>query len=277
MLSRITLSAVFLLSAAANASAVTPLGCLIEPDRTAEVGSPVVGVIDQMLVERGDVVHEGQPIAVLKADVQRAALQVARSKALSEADIQAARASSEFAQQRLERAEDLFNKKFIPQQTLDQARTEADVARQKLAQVQEQQRIWAKELQLAEAQLSERTLHSPINGVVAERYVSAGERIEQQAVVRIVKVDPLRVELIVPAAAYGKIKTDGTMAVSPELANVGPMNAKVVLVDKIIDAASNTFRVRLQLPNPDSTLPAGLRCQVDLGPLSEPLQARSGH
>jgi hypothetical protein len=33
----------------------------------------------------------------------------------------------------------------------------------------------------------------------------------------------------------------------------------------VIDAASNTFRVRLELPNPNGALPAGLRCKVDLG------------
>jgi len=34
--------------------------------------------------------------------------------------------------------------------------------------------------------------------------------------------------------------------------------------DKVLDAASNTFRVRLSLPNPDNRLPAGLRCKADL-------------
>jgi multidrug efflux pump subunit AcrA (membrane-fusion protein) len=36
-------------------------------------------------------------------------------------------------------------------------------------------------------------------------------------------------------------------------------------VDRVIDAATNTFRVRLELPNPGGVLPAGLRCKVDLG------------
>jgi len=41
--------------------------------------------------------------------------------------------------------------------------------------------------------------------------------------------------------------------------------AKVVLVDPVIDAASNTFRVRLELPNPGYGIPSGLRCKIVFG------------
>ena len=51
----------------------------------------------------------------------------------------------------------------------------------------------------------------------------------------------------------------------PELFDRGEHVAAVKTVDRVIDAASNTFRVRLELPNPNGALPAGLRCKVDLG------------
>ena len=38
------------------------------------------------------------------------------------------------------------------------------------------------------------------------------------------------------------------------------------VVDHVIDAASGTFRVRLELPNPDNRLPAGLKCVVSVEP-----------
>ncbi|HVE52441.1 MAG TPA: hypothetical protein VNB23_03535, partial [Ramlibacter sp.] len=49
--------------------------------------------------------------------------------------------------------------------------------------------------------------------------------------------------------------------------------ATVTLVDRLIDGASNTFRVRMELPNGDHALPAGLRCKADLG-LPAPPAAR---
>ena len=39
-------------------------------------------------------------------------------------------------------------------------------------------------------------------------------------------------------------------------------SATVAIVDRVIDPASNTFGVRLKLPNPDYRLPSGLQCQV---------------
>jgi multidrug efflux pump subunit AcrA (membrane-fusion protein) len=50
--------------------------------------------------------------------------------------------------------------------------------------------------------------------------------------------------------------------VTPESPAEGVYQATVTVVDRIIDAASGTFRVRAELPNPDYALPAGLRCKV---------------
>ena len=57
------------------------------------------------------------------------------------------------------------------------------------------------------------------------------------------------------------------VSVIPDLPGAAPAMARVTLVDKVIDAASNTFRVRMSLPNPGHKLPAGARCRVDLAPL----------
>ena len=46
---------------------------------------------------------------------------------------------------------------------------------------------------------------------------------------------------------------------------VTELQAKVSLIDPIVDAASGTFGVRLELPNSDWGIPAGLECQVRFG------------
>ena len=255
--------AILALLVAAPGWAAQPLGCLIEPERVAEVGSPVTGVIESMLVERGDLVRKGQLIAVLRTDVERASVNVAHSKAESSADMKAAAANLAFTRQRLVRAEDLFKKEFISGQALDQARAEVDVAEQKLIQAREIQRVSQRELELANAQLAQRMIRSPIDGVIAERYFSPGERVEDKALVRVVKFDPLRVQMVVPSALFGKIQAGASATVMPDLPGVAPATARVTLVDKVVDAASNTFRVQLELPNPNLALPAGLRCKAN--------------
>jgi RND family efflux transporter MFP subunit len=257
--------AIWMTSGVGQVFAAQPLGCLIEPEQVAEVGSPVIGVVEAIRVERGDRVVKGQVIAVLRDEVERAAVGVADSRAQAEADEHAARANVGFARQKLERAEELLEKKFISQQALDQVRTEYEVAEQKLVQAREQKRIARRELGLATVQLAQRSVRSPFDGVVAERYVSVGERVEDKPLFRVAQVDPLKVQVVVPAALYGKIQPGASATVQPQLPEAPAVSAKVTLVDKLIDAPSHTFRVQLALPNPDRSLPAGLRCQADFG------------
>jgi RND family efflux transporter MFP subunit len=266
----------YLLQSAALAAALTCMGmpcafsapqslrCVIEPDRAADVGSPVIGIIESIAVERGDFVREGQVLARLSAGVERASVDAAQVRAQAEADVRAAQANYEYLQEKQVRSEGLVEKNFISKQALDQVRAEASVAEQKLAQAREQQRIAKHELQLARAQLGQRSIRAPFDGIVADRYVTAGERVEEKPMFRIAKVDPLRVEIIVPVALFGTIRNGMIAKVTPDLPNIGAVDARVVLVDRLVDAASNTFRVRAELPNADGAIASGLRCKAVL-------------
>jgi RND family efflux transporter MFP subunit len=248
-----------------NALAAGPLGCLIEPFQVSEVGSPVIGVIDATLVERGDRVVAGQPLAYLKADVEKQSVAVAASKAQATGELKAAAANAELARQKLTRAQDLADQQFISSLALEQARAEALVADNRLAQAREQRGIFVREYELAQAQLGLRTIRSPVAGVIADRYLGPGERVEEKAVFRVAVVNPLRVEVVLPASFYSAVQRGMTVTITPEFAGAAPRLARITVVDGLIDGASNTFRVRAELPNADFSLPAGLRCKADLG------------
>ena len=104
--------------------------------------------------------------------------------------------------------------------------------------------------------------------MVVEKYLSEGERVEEKAVVKVATIDPLRVEVIVPSTYFSKIKTGMVATVKPDMADAEARPATVIVVDRVIDAASNSFRVRLELPNPDNALPPGLRCKLDFEGMS---------
>jgi RND family efflux transporter MFP subunit len=251
-------------------AAAAPLRCVIEPDRAAEVGSPVIGVVETILVERGDFVKEGQLLAKLRAGVERASVGAAQTRAQADADVRGAQANAEFMRQKLLRAEDLVKQGFISQQALDQVRTETSVADQKLVQAKEQQRVARHELELARAQLGQRHIRAPFAGIVADRYVSIGERVEEKPMFRVARINPLRVEVIVPAALFGTVQNGMLAKVAPDLPNASPVEATVVLVDKLVDAASNTFRVRAELPNADAAVASGLRCKAEITAMPAP-------
>jgi multidrug efflux pump subunit AcrA (membrane-fusion protein) len=73
------------------------------------------------------------------------------------------------------------------------------------------------------------------------------------------------VEAVVPASQFGRVRVGAKHAVKAEVPGVPARDATVTQVDQVIDAASNTFRVRLALDNADRAVPAGARCQIDLG------------
>jgi membrane fusion protein, heavy metal efflux system len=245
-----------------------PIACLISPERIADIGSPVVGVVQAMHVDSGAVVRTGQSLVVLRSDVESANVQAAQARARIDADVRAAEANLELVRQRYARALELQDQGFVSSQASDQARAEHDVAAQKLEQARGQKLVSARELDVVQAQLGQRTVRSPFNGVVTERFINVGERVEEKPMLRLAMLDPLRVELVLPASRYGTVVLRDAVNVTPELPGAAPVLAHVTHVDKVIDAASNTFRVRLKLPNPGHKLPAGARCRVDLAPVA---------
>jgi RND family efflux transporter MFP subunit len=247
-----------------NASWTKVLGCAIEPDKTAEIGSPVVGVVSSIISERGDRVERDQELARLRANVQQASVAVAQARTQADAEVRAAQTNVDFLRQKLARAEGLVELNFISEQALEESRTDTRLAEERLAQAREQQRVWQKELNLANAQLQMRTIRAPFDGIIVDRFVSVGERIEDEPLFRIVKTDPLRVEIVAPSSMFGMVSAGTVVKVMPELPNAPALLAEVDLVDTVIDGASNTFRVRATLSNPDGALPSGLRCRAEV-------------
>jgi membrane fusion protein, multidrug efflux system len=247
--------------------------CVIEPNEIVEVGSPIEGVLEEVAVDRGDTVKEGQLLARLDARVEYAELAVARARARAESGVEERKAVVQLSARARERAEDLYERKVISDQVKDQSDTDAAVARAQLKQAEELRRIAALDVWRATEAVQRRVIRSPINGIVVSREMSPGERISEQHILTIAQIDPLRVEAIVPADNFGKIVQGQTVVVLPEAPAQGEYQAKVTIVDRIIDPASGTFRVRAELPNPDGKLPSGLRCQMSLAGGAAPAPA----
>ncbi|MEZ5649731.1 MAG: efflux RND transporter periplasmic adaptor subunit [Burkholderiaceae bacterium] len=255
-----------------------PLDCLIQPNQVIDIGSPVPGVIEEILVDRGAEVTRGQRLARLQDDVEQAALRLANARARTSAEVVAAEKSREFAARELKRANDLAGDSFVSRNYVDKATTEASLAESKLAQAMERRRLSEIELEVARAQLEQRRIDSPIDGVVLDRLLHIGEYVDTGAILRIAQIDPLRVEVVVPASLFGRVKTGQIGIVSPDFADAKPVRAEVSVVDRVVDAASGTFRVRLSLPNPEMAIPPGVRCQLhlDMRPEASREQAQGG-
>jgi RND family efflux transporter MFP subunit len=240
--------------------------CVIEPGKVASVSSAVDGVIDKLTVRRGELVKRGQVVATLNSRIEKATVELARVRSERDQAIKSRRARLEFTKRRLERNRGLFDQSLVSAQIVDEAETDVSLAELELGEFIEERKMAILELERAQEALEIRTIRSPFNGVVIDVLVARGESIENRPLLRIASIDPLNVEVIAPVALFGKIKKGTKAEVIPEEPIGGKYSARVVIVDRVLDAASGTFGIRLQLPNRKYKLPAGLRCQVRFQP-----------
>lgn len=208
---------------------------LLEPNEKVAVSSQTPGILDEVLVERGDTVQPGQVLARLKSGVEKAAVATAEARV-------------EFGVRKAVRNEELYKKQLISINEKDELETETQLARLELREAQER--------------LNLRTIVSPIRGVVVERLHAPGDYVGEDAILTVAGIDPLNVEVVVPVARFGSIRKGMKAEVKPEAPVGGAHTATVAIVDQVVDAASGTFGVRLKLPNPNYRLPAGLKCEV---------------
>ena len=246
----------------AHAQQPEHLGCLIDPNSVVELSTREIGTIRELLVDRGDAVRNGDIVARLDDEIESATVDLATARAQLKAEIEEAGTNVEFAERELSRITDLYQRKAVSFREMDGASTDAARARLRLVQAKQREKVAQLELRRAKQLLQRRALRSPIDGVVVEQMISPGESVENRSIVRIAKVDPLNVEVIVPVAMFGSITVGMEASVLPQFPGASANRARVTVVDPVVDAASNTFGVRLALANPDRLIPAGVRCEV---------------
>jgi RND family efflux transporter MFP subunit len=243
--------------------AATQFECVIEPQQTVKLATPVVGVIARLDVDRGDIVRRGQVVGKLEDEVEAMSLALARARATNEYTMGSIQARLQFLRSKLKRLNELHSKAISSQAALEEADAEAGAAEQQLKEAALNKEMAQLEAQRAEEILNQRALRSPIDGVVVERLLVPGEyRNEHSPILTLAQIDVLRVEVFVPTAYYGQIRTGSQAEVRPEAPIGGVHAATVTIVDRVLDAASGTFGVRLALPNSDLQVPAGIGCKV---------------
>lgn len=239
--------------------------CIIEARQNIEIRSPVEAVIESVPVQRGDFVQKGQVLATLESGPERAAVELARSRSEMQGELKAAEARVELSRKKLVRAEELYKQSFVSVNTRDEVEAEHRLAVEELRRATENQRLAQLDLKRAEEILNLRTIRSPFSGVVVEVKQKPGEFATsnlKDPVLKLAEIDSLNVEVVLPVSQYGRIKVGQRAVVIPENPVGGRHNATVKVVDRVIDAASGTFGVRLELPNRNRAIPAGARCRV---------------
>jgi RND family efflux transporter MFP subunit len=239
-----------------------PTDCLIEPSQVVRVNSGVEGVIEMVSVERGDIVRRGQIVAQLRADVDRAGAAAAQARANNVHAERAAASRASYLESVRRRSEEI--REYLAADAVEEAQANAEAAAEERRAAAEDQRVAKLEYVQTRRILAEKTVRSPVAGIVTERAMSPGEYRGPDAshIITVAQVHPLHVEVFAPIAQLGNFAVGDAVTIYPEAPVGGEYVATVTVIDRVFDAASGTFGMRLELPNPDYALPAGLRCSI---------------
>ena len=241
------------------------MDCVVEPSLIVNLGSAVPGLIKETFFDVGDYVTAGVRVAQLENDVEKLSLSIAEARADDDSALQLRELAARLGERTRERNLSMVDSSAVSGQALDQLETEAAVAQLQVVQEARTLALAEIEVKRAEALLSQRTIRSPIDGSVVQRYSARGEYVDGEPVYKIAQLDPLHVEVIVPIEYLDTLTAGmsaGVVLDAPGFSNRS-LEAKIHRIDAVADAASATYGVMLVIDNPDLHIPSGVRCTVD--------------
>jgi RND family efflux transporter MFP subunit len=222
-----------------------PAQVIVPPEQERVVATPIAGLISEVRVAVGDKVRAGQPLAVLRSEELVGA----------QRDIVQAAVQDRLAADKARRDEGLFKEGIIPESRVQASRAEMEQARAMLGE----RRAWLRLMGLSAAGIgaAERgekmadsiVLSAPIAGTVMETSAVTGARVAAaSALFKVAKLDPLWLDIQVPADIATKIKPGQKV----ELSGTG-ISGAVLAVGSNVNAAQ-TVSVRARISNGNGLL-----------------------
>ena len=247
-----------------------------------EVPAPAAGILSEVHVDRGHVVAEGDILAKLDDREQL----IARDRALVELAVAQKRLEStkakialkrqllQFASKSLERAADSNHQAIdavsdaeIEQLQIKKEQTAYDLreAENEIQILEAMAELKTQDLRAAEVALQKRTIKAAIAGEVVDLHVRPGEWIEPgQPLLRIVQLDQLTVETLVPSTAEvdDLLGQDISLAVDMPSHPAVTFRGHVDYVSSEVGAVDGRVRIRIRIANPNNLLRPGFQVRV---------------
>ena len=269
--------------------AVELVGTLAAVDQVT-ISSEADGKVSRILADLGDPVKAGQPLIQVDRekqqynfDQQRATLDKALAQLgapdpqhLPEAektpDVQKAHADLAQARQAYDRANELFKRTLVPQQTLDDAATTLqskqasyDLSLQNAKNLRASIQASEASMKLADRQLRDTEIRAPFDGYVEKRLVNLGELVKtQMPVMAVVRVDPLKVIAEIPEKMAPWIKDGQPVQLHVDAYPDRTFIGKVSRISPAVNTATRAFPFEALVPNKDALLKPGTFARVHI-------------
>jgi len=241
----------------------------LKPIAQVDVVSKMTGRIDQLSAEIGDWVQKGTLIA--KVDEDEVRQQVNRAAAaleVAKASLSQKQTDLEILKKELDRAVELHENQLIPRRDLDtaEARYRGAIAQEKLAEAQIDQA--QAELRELRVRLDNTRILAPISGLVGKRHLDNGALVNpSMPVVSLVDLSTMVMEINAPEKDLVKIRPGLEANIVLDAYPEQKFKGRVIRLSPILDPATRTGSVEIEVPNPKMMLKAEMfaRVELDLG------------
>ena len=234
--------------------------------QTVDIVPRAQGRLQSIGVRIGDSVSRGQVLA--KVEDQELLEQLRQADAsfeVSRATIRQREADLSFARTNLNRNKSLFERNLLPRQSLDdaEARHQASQAQLDLAQAQLQQASSRREE--LRINLANTTVNSPVNGFVAKRFVDPGAFVTQNIqLLSVVDISIVRLVVNLVERDLRKVRVGAGAAMTVDAYPGENFAGRVARVAPVLDPATRTAEMEIEVPNPTGRLKPGMYARVRL-------------
>jgi membrane fusion protein, multidrug efflux system len=224
------------------------------------------GVISKLLRDAGARVNAGDLLAQLDDRQLNADLQAAHAKTLStEADLNNWKAEARVLQADYGRAQKMWADQLITQEQLDHAKFKAEADEWDVKRV-EQLLVNARQSERSlELEMEKTRIRAPFSGIVARRYVHDGQQVAKgDRLFWVTAEGPLRMRFTLPEKFVGKLQGGQVLPLTTPDFPGRSYTAKVAEVSPVVDPASGTFEVVMELEGNPAPLRPGMTASVNL-------------
>lgn len=234
--------------------------------RSVDVAPKISGRVDRVLVEVGDQVKEGQLIAEVDARALEEELREAEAALrVAEATLKGEQAELIDLTRKLERAKQLFEKRFVSRQELDTLDAERNAAAAQVELARAQIVQMKARLANAKLELSETKLKAPFPGYIEKRLVDPGAMVSVGTPIAGL-VDINRVKVIIPVVErhYPKISVGQKAVVTFDAFSSQRFAGKVVRLAPVLSQETRTGEVEIEIDNANGQLKPGMFARVEI-------------
>lgn len=242
------------------ASETDVIEAFTEPYRDIAISAAEMGTLASVHIKEGDLVTAGSVLANLDDNVLQAALEVARAGKDALGQLKSAEAELNMRKTERQKLLELREREHASQREVDRVDTDLQIAEARVIAAREDIQIKQLEFHRIEAQLEQKRVRTPIDGVVTDVLKEAGEFVSpsDSVVARVVQLDPLLVVFSVPLHLRHQVVRDQRVGLG-----FGDRSRDAVGVVEYVsptaDDSNTSIRVKVRLANPSGKWQAGER------------------